>query len=156
MLQTLQSDEVQCVYDYEVEAAGIGRRRLAELGSVPKELDEQYSWMFFADFHYLIDYMENGRGGPESFERFLRREPVPRRLIEPDPRPLVDLRRAPPHEISVAVLEGPARQVGALTFRAANGEPMLLSNCQFRRETKRRALPPHSTFLSRHHEAVPN
>ena len=104
MSQTLQPDEVQCVYDYEVEAAGIGRRLLAELGSVPKELDQQYSRMFFADFHYLIDYIENGRGGPESFERFLRREPVPWRLIEPDLRPLVDLRRSPPQEISVAVL----------------------------------------------------
>jgi hypothetical protein len=101
---TLAEDEVQCIYDYEVEAAAIGRRLIAELGEVERALDAHYSRMFLADFHYLIDTIEDGRGGPESFERFLRREPVPWRLIPPDPRPLVDLRISPPEEIPITVL----------------------------------------------------
>jgi hypothetical protein len=83
--------EIQCIYDYEIEAAAIGRRAIAELGPIEPELDRQYSRMFFADFHYLINTLETGEHGMECFERFLRREPVPFRLIEPDPRPLIDV-----------------------------------------------------------------
>src|SRR5262245_58130351 len=84
--QALTEDEVQCVYDYEVEAAGIGRRLMEELGPVPPAVDAEYSRMFFADFHYLIDTIEGGPGGPQTFERFLRREPIPWRRITADPR----------------------------------------------------------------------
>lgn len=101
----LAPQEVQLIYDYEVEAAAVGRRLMAESGDeIAPELDRQYSRMFLADFHYLIDHIESGAGGPESFARFLRREPVPWRLIEPDPRPLVDLERHPPKEVAVTVL----------------------------------------------------
>ena len=100
----LAEDEVQCIYGYEIEAAGIGRRLLGELGPPEAAADAEYSRMFFADFHYLIDTIEGGPGGPESFARFLRREPVPWQCIQPDPRPLVDLAVTPPEEISIRVL----------------------------------------------------
>jgi len=100
----LSEDEVQCIYDYEVEAAGIGRRLIAELGPLDPSTDARYSRMFLADFHYLIDTIEGGPGGPASFERFLRREPLPWRPIPADERPLVDLAITPPEEFSITVL----------------------------------------------------
>jgi hypothetical protein len=102
--QPLTEEEVQCVYDYEIEAASIGRRLIDELGAAAPAVDAEYSRMFFADFHYLIDTIEGGSGGPQTFERFLRREPVPWLRIAADPRPLVDLSKTPPEEVSIRVI----------------------------------------------------
>jgi hypothetical protein len=85
------NSEVQAVYDYEHQAAMVGRRLVGELGPVRRELDRQYTRLFLADFHYLIHTLETGEQGVECFETFLRREPVPFRLIEPDPRPLINV-----------------------------------------------------------------
>ncbi len=87
----LSARDVQAIYDHEVEAAQIGRALMNHVGPVSGALDGQYSRMFFADFHYLVNFVETKELGPATFERFLRREPVPWRLIEADPRPLVDL-----------------------------------------------------------------
>jgi hypothetical protein len=89
--RSFDNGEVQAVYDYEHQAAMVGRRLIAELGPVRRDLDRQYARMFLADFHYLIHTLETGEQGAECFERFLRREPVPFRLIEPDPRPLINV-----------------------------------------------------------------
>jgi hypothetical protein len=83
--------EVQALYDYELQAAAIGRRVMEECGPVPREVDRQYARIFHADFHYLVHVLETGQGGPELFDRFLRREPVPAALIAADPRPLIDV-----------------------------------------------------------------
>ena len=100
----LSEDEVQCIYGYEIEAAGIGRRLIDECGAFERAADAEYSRMFFADFHYLIDTIEGGPGGPVSFARFLRREPVPWQCIQADPRQLVDLAATPPEEVAIRVL----------------------------------------------------
>lgn len=86
----MSPSEIQAVYDFELEAAAIGRTLLSELGPVTRELDGQYSRFFFADFHYLVHFLETNEQGAELFERFLRRQPVPHRPIAPDSRPLVD------------------------------------------------------------------
>jgi hypothetical protein len=82
--------EVQELYAFEIEAAEIGRRLIGEIGPVSRELDGQYARYFFADFHYLVHFLETKEQGAALFERFLRREPVPWRTIEPDARPLED------------------------------------------------------------------
>jgi hypothetical protein len=89
--QKLAAADVQCIYDYELEAAAIGRTLMAQVGSISPELDAQYSRMFFADFHYLVNFIETGEAGVDLFEKYLRREPTPWRRIDPDARPLVDL-----------------------------------------------------------------
>ncbi|HSI04359.1 MAG: hypothetical protein ACAI38_12615 [Myxococcota bacterium] len=81
--------EVQMIYDHELEAAAIGRTVMADMGKVDAELDIQYARIFLADFHYLIHVLETGEAGPDSFARFLRREPKPWNPIPPDPQPLV-------------------------------------------------------------------
>lgn len=91
--------EVQSVFDYEFEAARIGQRLICELGHQERRFDREYARMFFADFHYLIHFMETGEQGPAAFTRFLRREPLPWTPITPDERPLTDL--------SGKTLEGP-------------------------------------------------
>lgn len=91
--------DVQRLYDFELEAAAIGRHLIGELGEVSLELDRQYSRMFLADFHYLVEAIERGNGGPVLFQSFLRKQPVPHVLIASDARPLVD----------VSVLETEAR-----------------------------------------------
>jgi hypothetical protein len=88
----LTPPEIQSVYDYEFEAARIGQRLIGELGHQEPRLDREYARMFFADFHYLIHFMETGERGPAAFTRFLRREPLPWSPIPPDERPLTDLR----------------------------------------------------------------
>jgi hypothetical protein len=87
----LTPEEIQSVYDYEFEAARIGQRLICELGHQEQQLDREYARMFFADFHYLINFMETGEQGPAAFARFLRREPLPWAPITPDERPLTDL-----------------------------------------------------------------
>jgi hypothetical protein len=83
--------EVQSIFDYEYEAARIGQRLICELGHQERRLDLEYARMFYADFHYLINFMETGEGGPAAFTRYLRREPRPWTPIMPDERPLTDL-----------------------------------------------------------------
>jgi hypothetical protein len=90
----LTRDEVQSVYDYEFEAARIGQRLMADLGHMEDRFRREYARMFFADFHYLIHFMETGEQGPAPFSRFHRREPLPWTPIAPDERPLTDLRSA--------------------------------------------------------------
>jgi len=87
----LTRPEIQSVYDYEFEAARIGQRLICELGHQEPLLDREYARLFFADFHYLICFMETGEQGPAAFTRFLRREPLPWAPISPDERPLTDL-----------------------------------------------------------------
>jgi hypothetical protein len=86
--EPLRFEEVQAVFEFELEAARIGRRLLDELGPVSADLDRQYSRYFFADFHYLVHFLETNEQGPALFERFLRRQPVTAELVAPDPRPL--------------------------------------------------------------------
>lgn len=88
---TLSTRDVQAIYDHEVEAAKIGRSLMNEVGAVSPALDAQYSRMFFADFHYLVNFIETKVAGVAAFEGYLRREPVPWRFIEADPRPMVNL-----------------------------------------------------------------
>lgn len=87
----LTHEDVQCIYDHELEAAAIGRTLIATTGNVSPQLDQQYSRLFFADFHYLVNFIETGQAGVALFEHYWRREPVPWRAIESDGRPLVDL-----------------------------------------------------------------
>ncbi len=87
----LTRTEIQSVYDYEFEAARIGQRLNCELGHQEPLFDREYARIFFADFHYLIAFMETGEQGPAAFNRFLRREPLPWTPITPDERPLTDL-----------------------------------------------------------------
>ena len=88
---TLSPRDVQAIYDHEVEAAKIGRALMNQVGAVTPAIDGQYSRMFFADFHYLINFIETKVAGVEAFEGYLRREPIPWRLIEADTRPMVNL-----------------------------------------------------------------
>jgi hypothetical protein len=87
----LSHREIQSVYDYEYEAARIGARLIRELGHQEERFDREYARMFFADFHYLIAFMETGEQGTAAFTRYLRREPLPWTPIPPDERPLTDL-----------------------------------------------------------------
>lgn len=89
----LSHKEIQSVYDYEFEAAKIGQKLIVDLGHQEPRFDREYARMFFADFHYLIAFMETGEQGAQAFMRFLRREPLPWTGISPDERPLTDLTR---------------------------------------------------------------
>ena len=100
----LTRDEVQSIYWHEIEAAAIGRGLMNLVGPVSDELDRQYSRMFFADFHYLVNFLETGVGGPDAFETYLRREPIPWRLIEAAPMPLVNLSKFPIIKASAIVV----------------------------------------------------
>ncbi len=99
-----KTHEVQILYAHEQEAAAIGRTLMADAGPVSRELDGEYSRLFLADFHYLVNFYETTEAGPAAFERYWRREPVPYALIGPDPRPLVDLRKYPAKPVPVAVV----------------------------------------------------
>lgn len=94
--RTFTVDQVQSVYDHEYEAAAIGRTVMADMGPVSEERDAQYARMFLADFHYLINVLETGDGGPEAFNRYLRREPKPWRPILPDAAKLIDVSHLKP------------------------------------------------------------
>jgi hypothetical protein len=102
--EPFRPEEVQALYDYELQAAAIGRKVIAECGPVSDLVDRQYARFFHADFHYLVNALETGAGGPELFDRYLRREPVPWRVIEPDPNPLLDVSGMPPGAGGVAVI----------------------------------------------------
>jgi hypothetical protein len=64
---------------------------MADMGPVDAELDLQYARIFLADFHYLIHVLETGEAGPDSFARFLRREPKPWHPIPADPHELISV-----------------------------------------------------------------
>lgn len=89
--RTFTADEVQCLYDYEWDAAVIGRALLAEALPVDGLLEAEYARMFLADFHYLVNFLETGQGGAERFDFFLRREPRPHVTVPIDTRPLPDV-----------------------------------------------------------------
>ncbi|HEY0761500.1 MAG TPA: hypothetical protein VGD61_03930 [Pyrinomonadaceae bacterium] len=103
--QELFSRDVQLIYDHEYEAAEIGRTLVGEVEpDLPVELDVAYTRFFLADFRYLINAIETGESGPQVFQRFWRREPIPRNLIMPDARPLLDMHNIPPATESVVVI----------------------------------------------------
>lgn len=103
--QELLSRDVQLIYDHEYEAAEIGRTLVGEVEpDLPVELDVAYTRFFLADFRYLINAIETGESGPQVFQRFWRREPIPRNLIKPDARPLLDMHNIPPATESVVVI----------------------------------------------------
>jgi hypothetical protein len=103
--QVLASSDVQLIYDHEHEAAEIGRTLVDEVEpDLPVEIDVAYTRFFLADFRYLINAIETGESGPQVFQRFWRREPIPRNLIKPDVRPLLDMHNIPPATESVIVI----------------------------------------------------
>lgn len=85
------ADEVQCIFDYEWEAAVIGRALVAEALPIDQLLEVEYARMFLADFHYLVNFLETGQGGTERFDFYLRREPRPHLPVPADTRPLPDV-----------------------------------------------------------------
>lgn len=102
--RTFTNEEVQMIYDHELEAAAIGRTVMAEMGPVSAELDLQYARIFLADFHYLIHVLETGEAGPDSFARFLRREPIPWLPIPKDPAALVSVGHLKPEKGTTVVV----------------------------------------------------
>lgn len=103
--EELASSDIQLIYDHEFEAAEIGRALVSEVESeLPAECDVAYTRFFLADFRYLINAIETGESGPEVFARFWRREPVPRNLIKPDGRPLLDMNNVPTTTESIVVV----------------------------------------------------
>ena len=63
--------------------------------NISLELDQAYCRFFHADFRYLINVIETAQSGTELFALYWKREPVPRELIMPDARPLVDMKNMP-------------------------------------------------------------
>lgn len=103
--KTLAPEDVQLIYDHEREAAEIGRTLIASVQpDLPPGFDTAYCRFFHADFHYLINVIETGEGGEDLFALYWKREPVPRAVIEPDPRPLFDFKTAPPSEDKIIVV----------------------------------------------------
>ncbi len=87
------ADEVQCLFDYEWDAAVIGRALVGEALPVDAVLEAEYARMFLADFHYLVNFLETGEGGMERFDFYLRREPRPHVPVPTDHRALPDVSR---------------------------------------------------------------
>ena len=85
------AEEVQCLFDYEWDAAVIGRTLLSESMEVDPTTDLEYARMFWADFHYLVNFLETGEAGLTAFDRYLRREPRPHLAVPRDVRPLPDV-----------------------------------------------------------------
>jgi hypothetical protein len=103
--QVLKPSDVQLIYDHECEAAEIGRTLVGEVEpTLSPEIDVAYTRFFLADFRYLINVIETNEMGQEVFERFWRHEPVPRNLIHPDPRPLLNMRDIPPSDERIVVV----------------------------------------------------
>ncbi len=103
--ETLSSSDVQLIYDHEYEAAEIGRALVGEVEpDLPVEIDVAYTRFFLADFRYLINAIETGESGPEAFQRFWRREPVPRDLIKADTRPLLNMHNVPLATESIVII----------------------------------------------------
>jgi hypothetical protein len=102
----LSQGDVQLVYDHEREAAEIGRALIAAAEpALEPAIDLAYTRFFHADFRYLVNVIETAQSGPELFARYWKREPMPRALIAPDARPLVDLRLARvSNEVVIVVL----------------------------------------------------
>jgi len=94
--ESLAPSDVQLIYDHEREAAEIGRTLLAVEELKPSmEMDLGYSRFFHADFRYLINALETAERGPEVFARYWKREPIPRDLINPDARALLNMGEVP-------------------------------------------------------------
>ncbi|MEZ5428061.1 MAG: hypothetical protein R2747_17445 [Pyrinomonadaceae bacterium] len=103
--ETLAPEDVQLIYDHEREAAEIGRTLIASVEpDLPDEMDRAYCRFFHADFHYLINVIETGEGGEDLFALYWKREPVPRALIEADPRPLFDFNTTGPSTEKIVVV----------------------------------------------------
>lgn len=102
--KALTHEHIQQVFDHEFEAAEIGRKLMTETGPISAALDQAYARMFWADFHYLINFMETGAQGTEVFAHYLRLQPTSPQLIVADSRPLLDLASFPPPQIDVKVV----------------------------------------------------
>lgn len=103
--EELAASDVQLIFDHEFEAAEIGRALVKKVEpELPAYIDVAYTRFFLADFRYLINAIETCESGPEVFARFWRREPVPRNLIKPDGRSLLDMRNVPPAPESIVVV----------------------------------------------------
>lgn len=103
--ETLVPEDVQVVYDHEREAAEIGRKLVALANpTLSLEMDKAYYRFFHADFRYLINVIETAESGTELFALYWKREPIPRELIAPDPRPLVDFKQMPESDDRIVVV----------------------------------------------------
>jgi len=102
--ETLDADDVQLIYDHEREAAELGRRLIAQAHPVSRDLDLRYSRFFHADFHYLVNVIETKESGPPVFDRYYKREPIPRDPILPDARPLLNLKTTTPSTERIVVV----------------------------------------------------
>ncbi len=103
--ETLAPDDVQLIYDHEREAAEIGRNLVAAANpTLSLAMDKAYNRFFHADFHYLINVIETAESGTELFALYWKREPVPREVIKPDSRPLVDMRKMPMSDDCIVVV----------------------------------------------------
>lgn len=100
----LTHDEIQAIYQHEYEAAAIALKLIAD--ELPTHLVHaaQLTRLFWADFHYLIHFLETGEGGPAAFSRFWRRQPVAHEVITPDPRPLLQLSKVAIAQAKVVVV----------------------------------------------------
>lgn len=103
--ETLLPDDVQLIYDHEREAAEIGRKLVAVANpNLSLEMDKAYNRFFHTDFRYLINVIETAESGTDLFAVYWKREPIPRELIEPDSRPLVDMKQMPISDDSIIVI----------------------------------------------------
>jgi hypothetical protein len=103
--ETLTHDDVQLIYDHEREAAEIGRTLVGCVEPMLSPvMDVAYSRFFHTDFRYLINAIETGERGPSVFARFWKREPIPRELIKPAARPLLDMHKVQPSTERIVVI----------------------------------------------------
>ena len=102
---SLSADDVQIIYDHEREAAELGRKLVAAANpNLSIELDKAYCRFFHADFRYLINVIETAESGTDLFALYWKREPIPRELIAPDARPLVNMKNMPILEDDIIVI----------------------------------------------------
>lgn len=103
--EILTAEDIQLIYDHEREAAEIGRKLISEVESeLPIEMDIAYSRFFHADFRYLINFIETGEAGIDSFAKYWKREPNMPDLIKADSRELLNLGEIDFSESSIIVV----------------------------------------------------
>lgn len=90
----MSEEEMSLMYRHEYEAACLGVGLVEETADIPRDLKAAYDKMFFADYHYLINLLNTGEGGPEVFHRFWLKEPQPEPI--PPITQFADLKVTPP------------------------------------------------------------